>query len=325
MITVFFSSQDSMMRGPLRRAVREVLPERDSMNYVALDMSETRLCDLANECLSLPLGYERKAVVADHFFYLAKTREKKKIMAGDDDRFLLSFFEKPDDAVSLFLTVCANDLDTNSSYYKALEKGGAKFLKIDDLTDNQWDDFIPKYFSKRGATIDVPAITELKERTQGDYALFCQEANKLVAYANEEEVTKDMVRALTPVPLEENSYELANALTRGNIKRALEVYRDSKIVANNGPIPLIHMLSRQFMVLDQVRYLSRRGYSAYDIGTALKISTARAKASLYSVSKMSEGCLHRALEQLYQTECSIFLGKMDNDTAFTLFLVNFTL
>lgn len=325
MITVFFSSQDSMMRGPLRRAVREVLPERDAMSYVALDMTENRLCDLANECLSLPLGYDKKVVVADHFFYLAKTREKKKLPAGDDDRLLLTFFQKPDDAVSLFITVCTNDLDKNSPYYKALESGGAKFLQIYDLSDNQWDEFIPKYFAKRKASIDIPAVTELKERTQGDYALFCQEANKLIAYANGEEVTKAMVQTLTPSPLEENSYELANALTRGNIKHALEVYRDSKIVANNGPIPLIHMLSRQFMVLDQVRYLARRGYEAYDIGTALKISTGRAKASLYSVSKMSDACLHRAMEQLYQTELAIFTGKMDNDTAFTLFLVNFTL
>ena len=62
-------AREELVNGNLK-LVLSILPTKDDMNYVELDMAETKLIDLYNEAESLPLGYDKKVVVADNFFYL---------------------------------------------------------------------------------------------------------------------------------------------------------------------------------------------------------------------------------------------------------------
>lgn len=326
MITVIFSPQSRMIKGPLGRMVKENLPEHDELNYVTLDMSTTKLIDLSNECLALPLGYEKKAVIAENFHYLSKTREKKRLLKGDDDEPLIEFFKDPDPAILLYLLVYTDTLDDKCEYYKALQEGGAKFMEVAAFDEKQWRSFIPRFFEKRGVQIEDGAANELLTRTGGDYSLFIQEGNKLIAFANGEPVTLKMVQDLVTAPLEDDIFALSNALTRGNKKEALHIYKDMNVTSGSGTgIPLMNMLANQFIFLDQVKYLHYRGMEAIDIADKLKCSTGRAKACLFNVRKMSDGCIHRAIDELYRYQSFVFQGKMSDRLAFELFLTNFEL
>ncbi len=326
MINVLFSSQSRMLKGPLQRMIKETIPEHDDLNYVKIDMSTARLLDLSNECLSLPLGYDKKAIVAENFYYLSKTKTKKKLLSNDDDEPLLNFFKNPDPNIELYLLVYSESLDEKSSFYKALQEGGCKFSGVTAFDQNDWQNFIPKFFEKRGTKIMPDATTELLERIEGDYSLFIQEGNKLLAYANGETVTLDMVKKLVSAPLEDDIFVLSNALTKGDKQLALHVFKDMQIKGSSGgAIPLMNMLCNQFIFLDQVRYLYKRGFDVFDISKKLNCSPGRVKASLYNVKKMSPICLSRAINQLYFYEMNIFQGKMSDILAFELFLANFEL
>lgn len=323
-ITVLYSSQSRMLKGPLSRLIKEVLPEHDDLNYVDVDMSFAKLIDLSNECLALPIGYDKKAIVAENFFYLAKTREKKKLIKGDDDEPLLAFFRNPDPLIHLFILVYSDSLDEKSVYYKALAEGDAKFLPVASLDSNQWQAFIPKYFEKHSASIEELAVNELLERTGGDYSLFIQEANKLLAYTNGDPIRLVDVQQLVPAPLEDDIFLLSNALTKGDKKTALHIWKDMQVRGSaSNAIPLMNMLANQFVFLDQIRYLYRRGMEAYDISSKLKCSLGRVKACLYNVRKMASPCLHRAINQLYVYQSSVFQGKMTDKLAFEMFIANF--
>ncbi len=326
MINVLFSPQSRMLKGPLQRMIKEVLPEHDDLNYVKIDMSTAKLLDLSNECLSLPLGYEKKAIIAENFYYLSKTKTKKKLLSGDDDEPLLNFFKNPDPNIELYLLVYSEALDEKSAYYKALLEGGCKFSGVAAFDQNDWQNFIPKFFEKRGTKITPEATTELLERIEGDYSLFIQEGNKLIAYANGETITIDTIKKLVSAPLEDDIFILSNALTKGDKQTALHVFKDMQIKGNSGgAIPLMNMLCNQFIFLDQVKYLSRRGFEVFDIAKKLNCSPGRVKASLYNIKKMSFSCLSRAIDQLYFYESSVFQGKMTDKLAFELFLTNFEL
>ena len=325
-ITVIFSSQSRMIKGPLSRMIKEVLPEHDDLNYVTVDMSISKLIDLSNECLSLPIGYESKAVIAENFFYLSKTREKKKLIKDDDDAPLIEFFKNPDSLIHLYILVYADSLDEKSIYYKALKEGDAKFVSVASFNENQWRSFIPQFFEKRGASIENDAIEELLARIQGDYSLFIQEGNKLIAYANGERITLKDVRNLVSCPLEDDIFSLSNALLKGDKVTAMHVYKDIQIISSSvNAISLMNMLSNQFIFLDQVRYLSRRAFEAMEIASKLKCSLGRVKASLYNIKRISGPCLHRAIKQLYDYESKVFQGKMTDSLAFQLFMANFEL
>ena len=324
MIQVIYNPQSSMCKTALRKVLKNDLPERDEMNYVELDMGKERLIDLANECESLPLGYDKKAVVAENFFYLEKTKTKQKPQKGDVADDLLNFFRKPDSNISLYILVYSEALDENGEFCKALKEGGAKFTSVNSFGPDQWPVVVNNFFEKRNTKINADAVKELILRVNNDYSAFLNEAMKLVTYANGETVTKQTVETLVSQPLEENMFELSNALTRGEKKKALNVYNDLKVNNTRG-ISLMTALVKQLTFLHQVQYLYNNGLNPQAISKELGCSLGRANASLYSVRKMSDKCLEKAIEDLYQAELGVMTGKVDEDLAFNLFLANFSL
>ncbi len=324
MIQVIYNPQSSMCKTALRKVLKNDLPERDEMNYVELDMGKERLIDLANECESLPLGYDKKAVVAENFFYLEKTKTKQKPQKGDVADDLLTFFKKPDPNISLYILVYSEALDENGDFFKALKEGGAKFTVVNSFGPDQWPVVVNNFFEKRNTKINADAVKELILRVNNDYSAFLNEAMKLVTYANGETITKQTVETLVSKPLEENMFELSNALTRGDKKKALNVYNDLKVHNTRG-ISLMNALVKQLTFLHQVQYLNNNGMNPQTIAKELGCSIGRANASLYSVRKMSDKCLEKAIEDLYQAELGVMTGKVDEDLAFNLFLANFSL
>ncbi len=324
MIQVIYNPQSSMCKTALRKVLKNDLPERDEMNYVELDMGKERLIDLANECESLPLGYDKKAVVAENFYYLEKSKTKQKPQKGDVADDILNFFRKPNPDILLYVLVYAEALDENGEFFKALKEGGAKVTVVNSFGADQWPVVVKNFFEKRNTKINPDAAKELIARVNNDYSAFLNEALKLVTYANGETITKAMVETLVSQPLEENMFELSNALTRGDKKKALNVYNNLKVKNTRG-ISLMNALVKQLTFLHQVQYLNNNGLNPQAIAKELGCSIGRANASLFSVRKMSDKCLEKAIEDLYQAELGVMTGKIDEDLAFNLFLANFSL
>lgn len=313
-----------MVKGALKKLLDEALPARDEMNYVSLDMGVTTLLELSNECLALPLGYNKKAIVAENCFFLAKTSGKIKMPKNDDAAPLLAFFANPDPNILLYLLVYAEELDGRSPFYTALVQGQAKMNPVSQFSPEQWKSFIPRFFEKRNVKIDSDAVDELLNRIDGDYAQFLNEAQKIITYAGKDDVTVDMVAKLVAPPLEDDVFQLSNALTRGDNGKALSIYKDLKVRAVD-PIPLINLLARQFSFMDQVAFLAAQGQSNSAIALRLKCSFGRVNATQYGLRKIKNGSLGKALEGLYQSEFAILTGQEDPDLAFSLYLANLSL
>lgn len=324
MIQVIYNPQSRMCKTALRKMLKNDLPEHDDMNYVEVDMGKERLLDLANECLALPLGYDKKAVVAENFYYLEKSKTKPKLIKGDETESLIAFFKNPDPAILLYILVYAETLDDSSELYKALKEGGATFNVVGSFTPDQWPAVVAHFFEKRGIEIEQNAIQELVDRVGGDYSTFLNEGQKLVSYSNGDPIKKEIVEMLVSQPLEDDAFQLSNALTRGDKKRAFTVYKDLKVKNVRG-ITLMNSLAKQLTFLHQVQYLNAKGFSSQAIAKELGCSVGRANASLYSVKKMKDNSLEKGIESLYQAQLSVMSGKTDEDLAFNLFLANFDL
>lgn len=324
MIQVLFNPQSMMCKASLKKLINKELPERDDMNFVELDMGKERLVDLANECLSLPLGYDKKVVVAENFYYLAKSKTKVKLLKGDEDETLITYFKNPDPSISLFILVYADTLDKKSPLYLALEEGKAVFNQIATFTPEQWPQIAMKYFQKNGIEIRQDAAVELVSRIGGDYSTFLNEASKLVTYSKGEVVTKEMVEMLVSQPLEDDMFQLSNALTRGDKKRAFKVYKDLKVKNIRG-ITLMNALAKQLQFLHEVQHLYSKRMDSFAISKELGCTPGRVNASLYSVRKMRDTCLEKGLEALYEAELAVMSGQKDEDLAFNMFLANFEL
>ena len=313
-----------MVKGALKKLMQTSCPNPDAMNYVSFDLGVTPLLDVANECLSLPLGYDKKTVVAENCFFLEKSRSKPKYLKGDDPKALLAYLQNPDPAIDLYLLVYNDALDERGDFFQALLADGARINPVSEFSKEQWHDYIARFFEKRNVAIEPMAINEIQNRIAGDYARFLNEGQKLVAYSNGEKITKAVVESLVSEPLEDDAFRLSNALTRGDVKNAIRIYQDLRVFSAE-PISLIHLLANQFRFLNEVRYLQSSGLGSSQISGALQCSSMRVSIALDNLRRMGEDSLNNALDGLYDCEVSILTGKCDPDMAFSFYLANFTL
>ncbi|MCR4561710.1 MAG: DNA polymerase III subunit delta, partial [Bacilli bacterium] len=287
MIYLLLSPQSKIVRVYYQKLVKKILPERNEMNCVSFDMGTSLLRDVAEECSYVPLGYDKKVVVAENCYFLEFAKEKPKFQKDDRIEDLIDYFSHPNPDVDLFLFVYSDKLAAKSEFYTALLQGGVQVREIPEYTEEQWLVLIPNYMEKRGVQIDRDAVAEFHRRVGGDYALFLNEAKKLITYANGERITLKTVEELVSPPIEDDAFELSNALLQKDKRRAMLIHEDLTI-KNTEPIIFIRLLTKQFRFLNEVLYLKNQGYSKDQIAAALKATSGRIYHSLKAVNGLSK-------------------------------------
>lgn len=311
-----------MLKSALRKVLKTSLPVRDEMNFVTLDMGVSKLLDLYNEVESLPLGYDKKAVVADNFFHLEKSKTKAKAAKNDDPDVLISYFLSPSPEIDLFLLVYKDEIDEKSRFYKALKEGGAKFSEVGLLSEDQWKTYASSYFEKRGCPISPDARDLLLDRVKYRYTAFLSEAEKLVCYSNGQAIGKETVERLVFAPLEEDVFLLSRSLSKGDKGKALAIYRDLKKNGTNA-VTLMNLLAKEYRFLNEVGVLQEQGYDAYSIARELSSSPGRVNATLYSFRRLSLRKIRDCQEMIYKALLSIMTGVSNEEVALTLLIANF--
>lgn len=321
MILALYSPDPQMARHVAMKGIRKSFPERDEFNYASFNMAMSTLNELADECSFLPLGTERKCVLAADCAFLAKSKTKYKYQKDDGPDKLLEYLNNPSDFVDLYLLVYAEEVDEKNPLVKAIMKSG-QIKGIPMPKPEEWVTYADKYCKAKGCAIDNDAARELVSRVDGDYGRFINELEKLVAYANGENIRLQAIKNLVAPRAEEDAFAMSNALTRGDVAKAMAIYRDLKSHSID-EIRLINLLANQFTFMDQVRYLDAKGSSSYDIAKELYTSPKRVEVTLRNLYRVMPEALPRILEELYQCEKNILSGKMTPEFAFSLFLANY--
>jgi len=310
-----------MAQSIVQGMVKKDYLERDECNYVCFDMGVTPLNELAKECGFIPLGYEKKAVIAENCAFLGKSQTKYKYQKGDGPNALLAYLQNPDPAIDLYLLLFSEDIDAKSDLVKAVKDNG-DIKQVKEMTPDQWLIYIESYFTKRGYEIDKDAVKELSKRTDGDFASFLNEAQKLMCYSGGDKIDIKAVVAMVSPKLDDDAFHMSNALTRGDAEAALRIYRDLKVHSVD-EVRLVNLLANQFIYMDQVRFLDAKGLNSNEIARELGGSPIRADITRRSLYRIKEAELLKTIEKLYQLDYDILSGRLDPKYAFSLFLANF--
>lgn len=333
MIQVIYSSDPQLALLGLNKVIKTTFGEElTPLNSVTLDMSQNTMVDLAEECLNLPLGCEKKAVIVKNCFFLLSSSKGKsglKIQKTDNEEPFLSYLNNPDPCIYLYMAAYGEHLDTKGKYYERLSSLGIKPSSVSTFSERDWKEFVPAYFEKRGIAITLEATAELIRRLNLDYGRFLVERIKLVNYASKTgSLAIEDIKALIAEPLEDKSYMLSNALVRGDVKEAFHIYNDLKIQGYE-EVGLLIQLANQFRKMNMIDFLLKQRKSEGVIASTLsssRISIYQVRAISANLRKMKKsGAPLIALDEIYKTEKAIFSGEMDAPLAFSLFLTKFPL
>lgn len=322
MIYLVYGNQSPTIKSKIKKIAKNNLPFVDDINFVKFDASETPIQEVVDECNYLPLGYEHKVISLENSYFLLKEKGKNKIESEQNYDEFIKYLNSPNATTDLIVSVISFSLDEKSEIVKLLKKK-ATIVEAKDPDEKAYKDYIKRYIvEKLNVTIDNDALNELAIRTAGDVALMKNSADKLALYTNR--ITFDDVSLMVQRPLEENVYKIFNYLLAGKNNDALMLYKDLR-VSNAEPVTLISMLANQFRLLNEVIYLSRKGFSYSEIGKELGINEIRAKILAGYSYSVGEQKLINILEDLYNLDLNIKSGLVDRFYAFELFLINFQL
>lgn len=317
MLYIIYSKQKDLINREIKRISKNRLKEINEFTFIKIDAENTTYEEIAFECSALPLGYDNKLVVVNYAPFLKEAKKKKN--ADNDYASLKETLLNLDDNIDVIFTLNEDEFTSKHELSEVI-RNNAKIISFKPITKDDWPKYVEQYFIKRDANITKDAVNELAKRTEGDLSRFHNEANKLMLYTNN--VTLVDIVSFVSKPLEENAFLLTEALLKGKISTALEIYSDLKI-KNFEPVALLPVIASQFRFINQVKYLSDCGLNESSIASNLRANPYRVRKSMQVAYKISQNKINNVLDKIYQLDYTIKSGQIDRFVGFELFLINF--
>lgn len=311
---ILYGKQYPMIKKRLDKLLKERLGEIDEFNIARYDLDNVDLSEALDDANTLPLGYERKAVIFDNVSFLNKGAKKEVVEQ------ICELVKAPNDAIDLFFINKSDSIDDKSPIVSLIKENGQIFTFV-DLKKEDWPVYAKKYFTDRNVTISSDALDELIKRVDGDLNKFINEANKLSLYKNNLNLID--ITMMVAKPLEDDAFQMCNALIKGDNASALSIYRDLKLLGSRATDSLIPLLSNQFRFMSMVFYLNKKGLDVNEIMSELGASYYRVKIALDNRRYLNMADISHALDELYYLDLKIKSGQVDRFYGFELFLINF--
>ena len=321
MIYFIYGHQLPVIKKTLKNLIKTCLNgiEQDDFNVQKLSARLVPIQEIVFDAMSLPLGSDKKVLVVTEPYFLSNEKEKVSFDKEQDFDSLIKYLHNPSTATDLIFFLETREINTKNEVYKVL-KEKAKIMPQDVLTEEMLKNMGMGIFVRKGATITQDALDELVVRCGDDVSKFTSEATKLSLYKNE--INVDDVRLMVSARLEDNAFNMCEALIQGKISKALKIYYDLRINKEE-PVRLISLLASQFRFLTQVSYLLSKNMTFDAIASELKCHPFRVKKSSQSLVMISQKALRNILDELYKEDFAIKSGEKDPYLTFELFLINF--
>ncbi len=303
-----------MIRKHLNKILKERLGEPDDFNVVKIDFEESSIDEVIYESSSLPLGYDKKAVVVDNANFLLKDANE------DDVKRIIELLKNSNDDINLIFILKSEKIDKKGDIFNYIKENGQVFEFL-NIEKEQWPVYIKKYFKGKNIDINDDAVEELSSRIDGDLTRFLNEAEKLSLYKNP--ITLSDVILMVSKPLEDDAFQISNALFRGENSLALSIYRDLQLLGQKFVDALIPMLASQFRFISEVCFLDSKGLDKDEIAAQLEVNPVRVKIALKNARNISRKQIAKVLNDLYNLDLQIKSGLIDRFYGFELFLINF--
>lgn len=243
----FLKGQDAYIKNLAFGALKEIL-DKDfaDMNYTVFEDSSD-MTAVVQTLNTVPVFDEYRLVVVKSSDGLDESgKSKLEAYLGNPSGFSVLAFS--DDSVA------REDFSKKASpVFKLYGKG--EVVDVSGADEMQYPRIVESEVAKRNCTIENAAIYLLATYTARDMTRTINEINKLCAYQNGGRITKDDVENLVSADTEYKTYALADALSKGDNDKALDVL---KTLLNDGESPsgVLASLASQYRRMFEARISS---------------------------------------------------------------------
>lgn len=290
----------------------------DEFDIATYDLEEASLVDALNDAYTVPFLNDKKVVILKNPYFL--TAKKIKPVVENDPELLINYLRTPNPQTVLIIKSYYDKLDNKKTAVKAVksltEFEDCDYVDIDNL--KKWTN---KQFEKNGIETNLGVVTELIERCDFKLQNITNEIHKIINYLDDKKVlTINDIKELVPRNLEQNVFNLTNALFERNKDNITNIYYDL-INSNVDPIMILGTLSSYLENVLFVKSLLNDGYNKNEIASTLGISGGRAYYATQTAAKITLPAIEELVIKISDTDFQIKSGEIDRFLGLELFIL----
>ncbi|MBI5754470.1 DNA polymerase III subunit delta [Candidatus Peregrinibacteria bacterium] len=317
-IYLFYGDDRYSLSQKLKFWQEEFIKKYGESSLEIIDGEKLDPADFATNLEALPFLSEKRLILVKDFLENGKAEKQKQVTSAIENtgEFCILIFQE-------------NEVPekTNPLYKKIAKIGHLEEFK--NLSPNEITQWIMDKAKKDKLKISFFTANYLNQQCGPELWTISNELEKLVLFANGQEITKEMIDNLCIPSLTSSIFKLTDEVAQKNVKGSLKTFG---ILKNSGEdlVRIFFMLTRHFRILAQVQELVGKGETASAIIKKLKQHPFVIQKTSQQAKNFDQSKLKKIYEEMLKIDTGLKTGiiksfKGDNreyELAIEKFIIN---
>lgn len=283
----------------------------DDQDVSSFNLQDESLKDILDNASTFSLFSNKRLIIIENSYIFTGATGNK----SQDTKYLEKYLENPNQDTILIFTIVTDKLDSRKKIVTLFKEKG-QVLELNDINVRKLVlDMFGNY------KIDSANLNLLIDRVGNNLNILNQEINKIKTYKGEDLLINESdILNLTTKTIDTDIFHLIDNIVLKNKKNALESYYEM-IKLGEEPIKIIVILANQFRLIYQVKILSSKRNSIYDMMSILGQKKYPIEKAQERSRKFSNEILIEYLKKLAELDVNIKSGKIDKNIGLELFML----
>lgn len=309
-VYLLYGTEDYLKRQYRDKLKHALVEPDDTMNFSAYegkDINPKKLIDLSE---TLPFFKEKRMILVENSgFFKNSCDDLAEYMSQVPESTCFVFVEE--------------EVDKRSKLFKAASRAGSA-VEFETPKEDMLVRWILGRIQREGKKITQSVMQLFLSKTGSDMENIDKELEKLICYTlDKTEISAADVEAICTGQTENKIFEMIDAISAKNQKKALDLYYDL-LALKEAPMRILFLIARQFQNLLLIKSMSAKGYPAVSIAKTAGMPSFAVQKNLRQAGAFKINQLKEAIEDCGQAEEDVKTGRMADQLAVELLIVKYS-
>ena len=309
-VYLLYGTEDYLKRQYRDKLKHALVEPDDTMNFSAYEGKDINPKELIDLSETLPFFKEKRMILVENSGFFKNS--------WDDLAEYMS--QVPESTCFVFVE---EEVDKRSKLFKAASRAGSA-VEFETPKEDMLVRWILGRIQREGKKITQSVMQLFLSKTGSDMENIDKELEKLICYTlDKTEISAADVEAICTGQTENKIFEMIDAISAKNQKKALDLYYDL-LALKEAPMRILFLIARQFQNLLLIKSMSAKGYPAVSIAKTAGMPSFAVQKNLRQAGAFKINQLKEAIEDCGQAEEDVKTGRMADQLAVELLIVKYS-
>ena len=309
-VYLLYGTEDYLKRQYRDKLKHALVDPDDTMNFSAYEGKDINPKELIDLSETLPFFKEKRMILVENSgFFKNSCDDLAEYMSQVPESTCFVFVEE--------------EVDKRSKLFKAASRAGSA-VEFETPKEDMLVRWILGRIQREGKKITQSVMQLFLSKTGSDMENIDKELEKLICYTlDKTEIAAADVEAICTGQTENKIFEMIDAISAKNQKKALDLYYDL-LALKEAPMRILFLIARQFQNLLLIKSMSAKGYPAVSIAKTAGMPSFAVQKNLRQAGAFKINQLKEAIEDCGQAEEDVKTGRMADQLAVELLIVKYS-